>query len=70
MKIKVKKIAIYGASGHGKVVADIARLNGYKISYFVDDDKITKSIAVKFKYEPKYFSKFELSEMAKTAEIF
>lgn len=37
---------------------------------FVDDDKITKSIVVKFKYEPKYFSKFELSEMAKTAEIF
>ena len=24
-----KKIVIIGASGHGKVVADIAKLNGY-----------------------------------------
>lgn len=26
----MKKIAIIAASGHGKVVADIARRNGYK----------------------------------------
>lgn len=30
---------IIGASGHGKVVADIARLNGYKNIFFLDDDK-------------------------------
>ena len=33
----MKKIAIYGASGHGKVVADIARLNGYTDIIFIDD---------------------------------
>src|SRR5271154_6258781 len=37
---------------------------------FVDDEKIKASIVVKFKYEPKYFSKFELSEMARAVEIF
>jgi len=35
----VKQIYIYGASGHGKVVADIARANGYTVAAFVDDDK-------------------------------
>lgn len=34
---------IIGASGHGKVVADIARLNGYKNIFFLDDDKGKKS---------------------------
>ena len=33
----MKKIAIYGASGYGKVVADIARLNGYNEVLYVDD---------------------------------
>ena len=33
----MKQIAIYGASGHGKVVADIARLNGYDDILFIDD---------------------------------
>ncbi len=33
----MKQIAIYGASGHGKVVADIARLNGYAEIIYVDD---------------------------------
>ncbi len=32
------KITILGASGHGKVVADIARLNGYDEITFLDDD--------------------------------
>lgn len=32
------KIVIIGASGHGKVVADIAKLNGYQEIVFVDDD--------------------------------
>ena len=32
-----KNIYIYGASGHGLVVADIARACGYDDSIFVDD---------------------------------
>lgn len=32
------KLTIIGASGHGKVVADIARLNGYDTIEFLDDD--------------------------------
>lgn len=34
-----KIITIIGASGHGKVCADIARLNGYNKIVFLDDDK-------------------------------
>lgn len=33
-----KKIVIIGASGHGKVIADIARENGYTTIIFLDDD--------------------------------
>lgn len=33
----MKTIAIYGASGHGKVVADIARDNGFDEVIFIDD---------------------------------
>ncbi len=33
----MNKIAIYGASGHGKVVADMARLNGYDTILYIDD---------------------------------
>jgi UDP-N-acetylbacillosamine N-acetyltransferase len=33
----MSKIAIYGAGGHGKVVADIAKRNGYDEIVFVDD---------------------------------
>ena len=33
------KLVIIGASGHGKVIADIARLNGYHEIVFLDDDK-------------------------------
>lgn len=33
------KIVIIGASGHGKVIADIAKLNGYQEIIFLDDDK-------------------------------
>ena len=35
----MKQITILGASGHGKVVADIARLCGYESIVFLDDDK-------------------------------
>lgn len=33
----MKTIAIYGANGHGKVVADIALSNGYNEIIFIDD---------------------------------
>lgn len=32
------RLLIIGASGHGKVIADIARLNGYNSIAFLDDD--------------------------------
>ena len=34
----MNKLVIVGASGHGKVVADIAVLNGYKHIVFLDDN--------------------------------
>ena len=34
----MNRLIIIGASGHGKVVADIARLNGYNDIVFLDDD--------------------------------
>lgn len=34
----MRKLAIIGASGHGKVIADIAVKNGYKEIVFFDDD--------------------------------
>lgn len=36
------RLIIIGASGHGKVVADIASLNGYKNIVFLDDDESVK----------------------------
>ena len=35
----MKKLAIIGASGHGKVIADIAKKNGYKEIVFLDDNE-------------------------------
>ncbi len=35
----MRKLYIIGASGHGKVVADIAKLNGFTDIYFLDDDQ-------------------------------
>lgn len=32
------RLVIIGASGHGKVIADIAKLNGYQEIIFLDDD--------------------------------
>ena len=43
---KTKKIYIYGASGHGLVIADIARSNGYDEIVFLDD-------ASEFKFSPE-----------------
>ncbi len=37
----MKELVIIGASGHGKVVADIARLNGYEKIVFLDDNSQT-----------------------------
>lgn len=34
----MKKLAIIGASGHGKVIADIAKKNGYTDIVFLDDN--------------------------------
>lgn len=36
-------LTIIGASGHGKVIADIAKLNGYKDIVFLDDDESVKT---------------------------
>ncbi len=40
---KGNRLIIIGASGHGKVVADIARLNGYTDIMFLDDDTSLKT---------------------------
>lgn len=39
------RLSIVGASGHGKVVADIAVLNGYDDIVFYDDDPCVKECA-------------------------
>lgn len=41
----MNRLIIIGASGHGKVVADIARLNGYEDIVFLDDDEGIKECA-------------------------
>lgn len=38
----MKKLIIIGASGHGRVIADIAKLNGYSEIAFLDDDSYKK----------------------------
>src|SRR5262245_58159208 len=38
MRDKVEKVAVYGAGGHGKVVADVARSVGRGLTVFIDDD--------------------------------
>lgn len=39
----MKRLIIIGASGHGKVVADIAKMKGYKDIVFLDNDPSKKS---------------------------
>lgn len=41
----MNRLIIIGASGHGKVVADIAALNGYEDIVFLDDNKDMKECA-------------------------
>lgn len=38
----MKRLVIIGASGHGKVVADIAKKNGYEDIVFLDDNESLK----------------------------
>ena len=38
----MRKLVIIGASGHGKVVADIAEKNEYKNIVFLDDSELTE----------------------------
>ena len=39
-----KKVIIIGASGHGKVIADIIHQSGDKVMGFLDDDPTKKEI--------------------------
>ncbi len=39
MNIKEKNVVIYGASGHGKVIADIVKKSGKTVLAFVDDNE-------------------------------
>ena len=41
----MNRLIIIGASGHGKVVADIAALNGYEDIVFLDNDSAIKTCA-------------------------
>ncbi len=50
----MKPIYIYGASGHGKVVYELAKLSGYQVKGFIDDT----SKAQIFGYEPITFQEF------------
>lgn len=54
----MKKLFIVGASGHGKVVADIARKNGYTDIIFLDDD-ISRTECGKYSVvgKPEIYSK-------------
>ena len=38
----MRKLVIIGASGHGKVIADIAEKNEYKNIVFLDDSELTE----------------------------
>ena len=40
-----KKLVIIGASGHGKVIADLAKLNRYEQILFLDDNPALKTCA-------------------------
>lgn len=40
----MNRLLIIGASGHGKVLADIALKNGYRDIYFIDDDTSITSL--------------------------
>lgn len=56
----MNKLLLYGASGHGKVVAEIAEENGFQIDYFIDRD--TSKLVV-FNYEVRHILPKEPSQM-------
>ncbi len=60
------KLAILGASGHGKVVADIAELNGYDVVFF-DDAFPEKN---KIEHWPVIGNSNDLLNCARDYEIF
>jgi short subunit dehydrogenase-like uncharacterized protein len=41
------KLILYGASGHGKVVADIAISRGEEVTFFLDDNPAVTSLGIK-----------------------
>lgn len=58
-----KRLIILGASGHGKVILDIALLNGYEVIGFLDDNNNIKECAGypvlgKIKEAPVYASNY------------
>ncbi len=56
----MKQIIIIGASGHGKVVADIANKNGYdQISFLDDNDEINECDGYKIIGKTADFIKFD-----------
>lgn len=52
-----KKVIIFGASGHGRVIADIVRANGDEVLGFLDDDE-TKNALGKVDDWKKYDAEF------------
>lgn len=54
----MKTIAIVGASGHGKVVADIAKKLNYEIIFFLDDNKTGEFCGYEIKGKFSDFNKY------------
>lgn len=40
----MKKFAIFGASGHGRVIFDMIKNNGFEVKYIIDDNPQNKEI--------------------------
>lgn len=56
----MKKILIYGAGGHGRVIADIARLNGYEEIVFYDDNQsIMESGGYKVQHNLDHYEEYD-----------
>ncbi len=48
------KLAIYGKSGHGKVIADIAHANGFKEIIWIDDDSSKEDTLTLLHFKESY----------------
>ena len=55
----IRKIAIYGKSGHGKVIADIAKLCEYDEIIFIDDD-LNKNDVMSYEMFKEIYSDVEV----------